>query len=254
MASWRRQDLDDTFRTWFAPERFKDAAENGLQVEGTDLVEKVVCGVSANRALIERAIDERADAVFVHHGIVWGGGMRRLSGWLKDRVALLLAHDINLFAFHLPLDAHPELGNNAGLADALAVTEERAAFGDYKGQSIGTQGALRTPMSLEAFAAQAGRTVGAPLAVFGDAQRQIRTVGICSGGAPDLLHEAVDKGLDAFVTGEVTEWVKAVADETGTAFLALGHHATERFGARRVAARLQDAGLAASFVDVENPA
>jgi len=240
---------------WFEPARFTDAAENGLQVEGKAEVARVVTGVSANRTLIERAIAVGADAIVVHHGLVWGGGIRRLDGWLRERVALLVAHDISLFAFHLPLDAHPTLGNNAGLCDALDVDEaSRVPFGRYKGASIGFVGSLKTSLPFSRFVARASDVVGPARAAFGDAARVVRTVAVCSGGAPDLLHEAITARADVYVTGEDTEWVKAVAEESGTGFVALGHHRTERFGAMRLAARLATSGLEATFVDVENPA
>lgn len=245
--------LDD----WLKPGTFTDVAENGLQVEGRDEVKKVVCGVSASRALIERAIAEGADAVVVHHGVVWGGGIRRLDGWLGERVRLLMRNDVNLFAYHLPLDAWPEAGNNAGLARALEVKEPEA-FGRYKGQLIGLKGKLSSTtgdaVGLDELEERVARHVGPPLAVFGDRRRPLRTIGVCTGGAPDLLHDAVAEGLDAYVTGEVTEWVKAVAEETGTSFIAAGHHATERFGPRGLADKLRASGLDARFVDVENPA
>lgn len=240
--------------SWLQPERFRDVAENGLQVEGRDEVQRVVCGVSANQALIDAAIAEGADALFVHHGLVWGGGIRRLEGFLARRVQSLFAHGLSLYAYHLPLDAHPTLGNNAGLADALGVGSERVPFGEYKGQLIGVRGHLATPCTLAALVERMGETVGTPLACFGDLERPIERVGICSGGAPDLLHEACREGLDLYVTGEVTEWVQAVAAEMGVAFIAGGHHATERFGARRIAAALNAEGLSATFVDVANPA
>lgn len=244
--------LDD----WLKPGTFTDVAENGLQVEGRDEVKKIVCGVSASRALIEVAVAEGADAVVVHHGLVWGGGIRRLDGWLGQRVRLLMKHDVNLFAYHLPLDAWPEAGNNAGLARALDLVELQP-FGRYKGQLIGLKGVASSSggrLTLGELEARVSSRVGPPLAVFGDRARAIRTVGVCTGGAPDLLHDAVAEGLDAYVTGEVTEWVKAISDETGTAFIAAGHHATERFGPRGLADKLCGAGLDARFVDVENPA
>lgn len=244
--------LNDTL----ASATFQDVAENGLQVEGKDDVFVVVCGVSANRALIEAAIEKRADAIVVHHGLVWGGGIRKLDGWLKERVRLLLAHNISLFAYHLPLDAHPALGNNKGLADALGLNDT-APFGRYKGQSIGLRGTLTPALSLSQLVARARAHVvddGDAVYAFGDPQRAIASVGVCSGGAPDLLHEAIGAGLDAYVTGEVTEYVKAVADESGVCFLGLGHHKTERFGARALARFLVDHGVDAHFVDVENPA
>lgn len=248
-----RAALADLLNGWLQPGRFHDVAENGLQVEGRPEVTRVLTGVSANQALIDEAVRQGADAIFVHHGLVWGG-IRRLDGWLAKRVRTLLTHEISLFAYHLPLDAHPCLGNNAGLADALGIGVEREAFGAYKGQDIGAAGVLDEPCALDAFVERVRQKVGPPLAVFGDPSRQIRRVGVCSGGAPDRLHEAIEKGLDLFVTGEVTEWVKAVAEESGVAFIAAGHHATERFGAQAVARALIQEGLTAAFFDVENPA
>src|SRR5688572_18187408 len=138
------------------PAAFNDVAENGLQVEGKPKIDKVICGVTANRALIEKAIERGADAIVVHHGIVWGG-IRRLDGWLGERVRLLMRHDVNLFAYHLPLDAQPEFGNNAGLARALGV-EAVQPFGKYKGQMIGLKGIASTTWG--SFVERAQREVG----------------------------------------------------------------------------------------------
>ncbi len=254
-ATMLRDDLAHTLDTWLEPDRFRDVGENGLQVEGRETIEKVVCGVSANLDLIDAAIDAGADALFVHHGLVWGGGIRRLSGWLGERVRRLIKAELSLFAYHLPLDAHPELGNNAGLADALGVSADRRAWGDYKGQLIGFAGPLEQPRSLGDIVTTVRENVGEPLCVFGDLDREVRSVGLCTGGAPDLLHEAIGEVLDLYITGEATEWCKAIAEESGTAFIAGGHHATERFGARRVAGALTEKlGLDATFIDVENPA
>lgn len=249
-----RNELLAKLNAWLQPERFRDVAENGLQVEGREQIQRVVCGVSANQALLDAAVEQEADAIFVHHGLVWGGGIRSLKGWLAARVRTLMVHEISLFAYHLPLDAHPGFGNNAGLADALGLTSERTPFGEYKGQSIGIQGHLAAPTSLDAVKANVAAHIGPPLAVFGEPGRPIERIGICSGGAPDLLHEAIDAGLDLYLTGEVTEWVQAVSQESGVAFIAAGHHATERFGTRNIAEVLRREGLDAHFVDVENPA
>ena len=240
------------------PQAFNDVAENGLQVEGCADVDVVVCGVTANRSLIERAIALGASALVVHHGLVWGGGIRKLDGWLLARVKLLVEHGINLFAYHLPLDAQSEFGNNAGLARALGV-EHTAPFGLFKGRLIGLQGVLNPTATLPGLGERARKNVlnddehGVVFA-FGDPRAELKTIGLCTGGAPDLLHEAVTRGLDVYVTGEVTEYVKAVAEESGTCFLGLGHHATERFGPRGLAAVLRARGIDAVFVDVENPA
>lgn len=250
-----RDDLAKLLDGWLEPANFRDVAENGLQVEGKANIERVVCGVSANRALIDAAIERKADAIFVHHGIVWGGGMRRLDGWLGERVRRLMANDITLFAYHLPLDAHPELGNNAGLADALGLEKEREPFGEYKGQAIGVKGELAGgTLAFADIIARVKEQVGEPLVAFGEPGRPVDRVGVCTGGAPELLYDAIAERLDVYITGEVTEWVKAVAEESEVCFIAGGHHATERFGAERVAKALAAEGLETEFVDVENPA
>jgi dinuclear metal center YbgI/SA1388 family protein len=240
--------LDDLLK----PAAFNDVAENGLQVEGKDEVVRVVCGVSANAALIDAAIERGADAVVVHHGIVWGGGIRRLDGGLGARVRKLMRADVSLFAYHLPLDAQPEIGNNAGLARALGVVDV-VPFGKYKGQLIGLKGRVTPSIAPQALHDLVAVKVGAPVAFFAGSHN-VSTVGLCTGGAPDLLHDAIAEGLDAYITGEVTEWVKAVAEESQTTFVAAGHHATERFGPRGLAEKLRSLGIDASFVDVENPA
>ena len=252
----RRVDVTALLDTLLQPARFSDVAENGLQVEGTDTIERVVCGVTANLALIDAAIDVGAHAIVVHHGLVWGGGIRRLDGWLKTRVQRLLQAGINLYAYHLPLDAHQDVGNNVGLARALGVTDV-VPFGRYKGQPIGCAGAFLPSLTLPQLVDRARQDVvghANGISAFGDPNRPLRSVGLCSGGAPDLLHEAIGLGLDVYVTGEVTEYVKAVAEESGTAFVALGHHATERFGPRALAATLCTSGLDARFIDIDNPA
>ena len=247
-----RDELGALLAQWLTPERFTDSAENGLQVEGKAAVHKVACGVSANRAFLERAAAWGADAVVVHHGLVWGG-IRKLDGWLAQRVRTLMQHDMSLFAFHLPLDAHPTLGNNAGLARALELHDVQP-FGRYKGQLIGTCGALREPRTLAQMIDVVTERIGKPLVTFGDAQHTVSTIGVCSGGAPDLFHDAIAERLDLYVTGEVTEWVQSLADETGVAFIAAGHHATERFGPRALSAALAEAGLESCYIDVDNPA
>lgn len=253
-ASVSRAEFTQLLNQWLSPDTFKDVGENGLQVEGTSSVSKVVCGVTANLALIDHAVAQKADAIVVHHGLVWGGGIRKLTGWLGNRVRKLMLHEVNLYGYHLPLDAHPKLGNNAGLADALGLSEDRRPFGTYKGQAIGIAGTLVEPMTLSALKDRIIENVGPPQFVSGAADKMIRSVGLCTGGAPDLIHEAVDEGLDLYMTGESTEYCDAVSAETGVAFVAGGHHQTERFGARRVAEALVAEGFDATFFDVENPA
>ena len=251
----KRKDLLNQLDAWLAPENFKDMAENGLQVEGAEDIQHVVCGVSANQKFIQEAIDRKAEAIFVHHGIVWGGGMRQLTGWLGKRVKMLMTHNINLFAYHLPLDAQPQWGNNAGVANALGMSQDREAFGMYKGKAIGFKGAVSKAGTLADMVALHEKKIGKPLQVFGDLNQPIRHFGVCTGGAPDRLAEAIDDGLDLYITGEATEWVQAMAEESGVAFIAGGHHNTEVFGARSFACEIAGLdGLTAEFVDIPNPA
>jgi len=248
-----RRELDALLANWFSPGSFEDSATNGLQIEGRDEVARVACGVSANASFIARAIESGADALFVHHGLFWGG-ITKLDGWLRRRVARLLKAEVSLFAYHLPLDAHPRLGNNAGLADALGLGVQRAAFGEYKGQLIGVSGSLASPKPFSEVLELVRANIGAPHFSVGLPDRPITRIAICSGGAPDLLYEAIDRGFDLFLTGEATEWVKAVAEESGIAFIAAGHHATERFGVQRVAEALDhEEGISANFIDIPNP-
>jgi dinuclear metal center YbgI/SA1388 family protein len=251
----KRQEFLKQLNEWLSPENFKDVAENGLQVQGAEEIRHVVCGVSANQKLIQEAIDRKAQAIFVHHGIVWGGGMRQLTGWLGERVRMMMAHDINLFAYHLPLDAQPLWGNNAGLADVLGMSDDREAFGIYKGKTIGFKGDFKQKNTLAEVVARHEKNVGQPLQVFGDLTREVRSFGVCTGGAPDRLSEAIDDGLDLYVTGEATEWVQAMAEESGVSFIAGGHHNTEVFGARSFACEIASLeGLTAEFVNIPNSA
>lgn len=252
MARLHRDELGRLLDGWLQPAAFTDGAENGLQVEGGAQVERVACGVTASLELIELALEMDAQAIVVHHGLVWGGGIRRLDGWLGARVRTLMKADVSLFAYHLPLDAHAELGNNAGLARALGVAETRP-FGRYKGQLIGLAGSLPEPLAPAAFLDRVTARVGV-VHPASRLERPVRTVGVCSGGAADLIHDAVAEHLDVFVTGEPAEWSHAIARETGVGFVAAGHHATERFGPRALADKLTAHGLDARFIDVENAA
>ena len=233
------------------PERFKDYGPNGLQVEGKDSIQRIVSGVTASRALIEAAIAARADALFVHHGLFWRGQDGRIVGWMKERLRLLLAHDISLFAYHLPLDAHPELGNNAQLGRVLGWQADQR-FGE---QELGCV-APAAFADAQALAAHVERVLGrAATLVPGDSTRAIRRVAWCTGGAQGFFEAAIAAGADAFITGEISEPQAHLARETGVAFIAAGHHATERYGAPAVAAHMAaQYGLEHQFIDIANPA
>jgi len=246
-----RGEIESFLDTLLDAGRFKDYGPNGLQVEGKPEVLKIVSGVTASRAFIEAAIQARADAVLVHHGLFWRGQDGRITGWLKQRLELLLAHGINLFAYHLPLDAHAEFGNNAQLG-ARMQWEAQARFGD---QDLGVIGTLAQAGSLTELAEVLQRSLGrVPTAVPGD-RRQLQRVAWCTGGAQGYFEAAIAAGADVYVTGEISEPQAHLARETGVAFIACGHHATERFGAPAVAAHLaRHFGLEHQFVDIDNPA
>ncbi|WP_312416485.1 Nif3-like dinuclear metal center hexameric protein [Comamonas sp.] len=246
-----RQDMLQAFDALLQPARFKDYGPNGLQVEGKAEIRKLVSGVTASRALIEAAIAAQADAIFVHHGLFWRGYDGRITGWMKQRIELLIKHDINLFAYHLPLDAHPELGNNAQLGVQLGWQAD-ARFGDQELGFIGSLDAL-PPAQVAAHIQQTlGRSV---TVVTGETPRPIRRMAWCTGGAQGFFEAAMAAGADGFLTGEISEPQAHLARETGVSFFAAGHHATERYGAPAAAAAVaQQLGVAHHFIDIDNPA
>ncbi|MCS4292297.1 dinuclear metal center YbgI/SA1388 family protein [Comamonas sp. BIGb0152] len=246
-----RHDMLQAFDALLQPARFKDYGPNGLQVEGKAEIRKLVSGVTASRALIEAAIAAQADAIFVHHGLFWRGYDGRITGWMKQRIALLIQHDINLFAYHLPLDAHAELGNNAQLGAQLGWQAD-ARFGEQDLGFIGTV-AEAAPAQL---AAQIQQTLGRSVTlVTGETPRPIRRMAWCTGGAQGYFEAAMAAGADGFLTGEISEPQAHLARETGVSFFAAGHHATERYGAPAAAALVaQQLGVAHCFIDIDNPA
>ncbi|WP_083994672.1 Nif3-like dinuclear metal center hexameric protein [Comamonas sp. E6] len=246
-----RQDMLQAFDALLQPERFKDYGPNGLQVEGKSEIRRIVSGVTASRALIEAAIEAGADAIFVHHGLFWRGMDGRITGWLKERIRLLLAHDINLFAYHLPLDAHAELGNNAQLGARLGV-QGQAAFGD---QNLGWLADVDFA-DAAALAGHVQSVLGRKVTLAGvQEHKPIRRLAWCTGGAQGFFESAIAAGADAYITGEISEPQMHLAQEMGVSFIAAGHHATERYGAPAVAAHVaRECGLEHRFIDIDNPA
>ncbi len=246
--------LVDACNALLQPARFKDYGPNGLQVEGKGQVRHLVSGVTASRALIEAAIEAQADAIFVHHGLFWRGQEASVTGWMKQRLALLLAHDINLLAYHLPLDAHSELGNNAQLGQRMGWVTH-GTFGDQDLGLWGERAQGQAFASVEELAhALAQLLQRAPLVVPGRGG-PIRRIAWCTGGAQGFFEAAIAAGADAFITGEISEPQAHLAREAGVAFLACGHHATERYGAPAVAAHVAaQLGLTHQFIDIDNPA
>lgn len=236
------------------PAAYRDMGPNGLQVPGRGDVTRVVTGVTAQRELIERAIELDAQLVLCHHGLFWDFLPTGLTPVLAERLRPLFKHDINLAAYHLPLDAHAELGNNALLARALGCGDQQP-FGLYKGTAIGVRGRFEGAglMAAELHQRVHAATGREPLLLGGGPER-IRTIGIVSGSAADTLGEAVAAGLDAFLTGEPREHITAEAAEQGVHFVAAGHYATETFGVRALGELLADRfGVEHTFVDLPNP-
>jgi dinuclear metal center YbgI/SA1388 family protein len=238
--------------------RFRDYAPNGLQVEGTPEVSTVVTGVSASAELIARAVELEADLIVVHHGLVWGGGLTKIAGPLARRLQLLLGNDVSLAAYHLPLDKHDRLGNNAGLCDALGLGPGRGAFGDVKGVALGMHGQWAPPLTRDEAIARiaAGVCHGQPPRfVFPNGPATVRKVGVCTGAASDLLEDAARAGCDLFVTGELAERAGELARELQITLVAAGHYATEVFGPMRLAEelRMKFPELTVTFVPVPVP-
>jgi dinuclear metal center YbgI/SA1388 family protein len=248
------QQLLQAFDSLLQPDRFKDYGPNGLQVEGRAEVRRIVSGVTASLALIEAAAARGADAIFVHHGLFWRGQDGRVTGWMKRRLAMLLAHDINVFAYHLPLDAHSELGNNAQLALRLGLVAQ-GRFGDQDLGFLGTTSEGEGFASAEQMAGHLEHRLAHSVRFVPGDGRPLRRLAWCTGGAQGWFEDAIAAGADAYVTGEMSEPQAHYARECGVAFFACGHHATERYGAPAVAGHVAAAlGVAHEFVDIDNPA
>ncbi len=231
-------------------DRFRDYCPNGLQVEGQREIKKLATGVTASLAFIEAALEWDADAVLVHHGFFWKNESPSIRGWKYQRLRLLLANGIHLFAYHLPLDAHPKFGNNAQLGQRLGLSAE-GRFGD---QDLGWIGRLPEPATLVAFATRVGKLLGrAPLAL-GEASRLIRRVAWCTGAAQSFFGNAIQAGADLYLSGEVSEATTHLARESGVAYLSAGHHATERYGVQALGQHLADSfGFEHRFIEIDNP-
>jgi dinuclear metal center YbgI/SA1388 family protein len=249
-----QQQLLSAFDNLLQPGRFKDYGPNGLQVEGKAEVARIVSGVTASRSLIEAAIQAGADAIFVHHGLFWRGQDGRVTGWMKQRLALLLAHDINLFAYHLPLDAHPELGNNAQLGLKLGL-RATGTFGEQELGFIGERSDAAVFADAGALALHLEQTLQHAVVQVGGGAGPLRRIAWCTGGAQGYFEDAIATGADAFITGEISEPQAHYARECGVAYFACGHHATERYGAPAVAGHVAaELGIEHGFIDIDNPA
>jgi dinuclear metal center YbgI/SA1388 family protein len=248
----------DEIVTWLdemlEPQAFADYCPNGLQVPGPEEIGRVVTGVSAGMELFEQAAGSGADLVLVHHGLFWGSGPQALDRVAFRRLKLLVENGMALAAYHLPLDAHPEIGNNALLAEAIGATST-APFALQEGRPIGTVARFGEAIARDELVARTTAAVGGrePL-VFPDGPAMVERVGVVTGAGASYLPEAIAAGLDAFVTGEPAERVMNEAREAGITFVAAGHYATETFGVRRLGELLAERfGVEHEFIDVPNP-
>jgi dinuclear metal center YbgI/SA1388 family protein len=246
----QRAELETYLSQYLDVARYRDYCPNGLQVEGRAGIHKVVAGVTASLEMLHAALARGADAILVHHGYFWRGEDPRVIGTRRERLAFLLKHDLNLFAFHLPLDAHSEVGNNIQLAKKLGLPCD-GRFGE---QDVGAHGALPAPLTLGDLARRIEeRLARAPL-VIGDTLRRVCRVAWCTGAAQGYLEDAVRLGVDAYISGEISEQTVHLARESGVAYLAAGHHATERYGIQALGEHLAARfGIAHEFVDIANP-
>jgi len=237
------------------PEQIKDFCPNGLQIQGRDKISKVITGVTATQALIEQAIAEKADALVVHHGFFWKNESYVIRGMKHKRIKALLENDLSLFAYHLPLDIHPTLGNNAQLAKLFSINNV-APLEVGNALSVAVRGDFSTELTAQTLeqriSEQLNRTC---LHIAAPSNKAIKTVAWCSGGGQGYIELAAEQGIDAFISGEVSEQTTHVAREMDIHFYCAGHHATERYGAKALAEHFnQHLPLTSKFIDIDNPA
>ncbi|MDD0824885.1 Nif3-like dinuclear metal center hexameric protein [Mannheimia sp. AT1] len=251
-------ELEKIIDTKLNSQAISDYAPNGLQVEGKREIQKIITGVTATLPLIEQAIEKNADAILVHHGYFWKSENPCIRGMKGKRIKQLLTNDINLFGYHLPLDIHPELGNNAQLAKNLGIINLQGL--EEKPNSIPMYGEFETPISAEELAQRIQNVLNRKPTLCGDfhsayPQKLIKTIGICTGGGQGYIDLAASKGLDAFISGEISEQTTHSAREQGIYYFACGHHATERDGIKTLGEWLaREYGLDVEFIDIDNPA
>lgn len=247
-----RTELGQYLANFLQLSNFKDYAPNGLQVEGKEEINTIVTGVTACQALIDAAIELNADAILVHHGFFWKSEPEIIVGMKQKRIKALLVNDINLMGYHLPLDAHPVVGNNAQLAKVLDIVEAEVIEGVAQG--LIWQGKLAHPLKAKAFNEFISQKLNRNCQHLGDENALVSTVAWCTGGAQDYIDVAASMGIDAFISGEVSERTYHCAVEQGIQYYAAGHHATELYGIQALGEYLADKfGLEHHFVDIVNP-
>ncbi|MBH0050800.1 Nif3-like dinuclear metal center hexameric protein [Pseudoalteromonas sp. SWYJZ19] len=248
----QRREFNQLLNDILKPQLIKDFCPNGLQVEGKNEIKKIVTGVTASQALIDAAIEQQADAILVHHGFFWKGESQPITGMKKRRIGALLAHDINLFGYHLPLDIHPAVGNNAQLAKLLDIEIETGL--EPTSNSVAMKGRLKTPLSGEDFADKIAKVLNRTPLTSLVRSAKIETIALCTGGGQGYIDLAAEQGIDAYLTGEASEQNIHSSREQNIDFFAAGHHATERYGVKALGELLaQEHGFDVTFIDIDNP-
>ncbi len=244
------KELNNYIAQLLQPERFNDYCPNGLQVEGKTEIKSIVTGVTASMALLEAAQAVNADTVLVHHGYFWRGESPVVTGIKKRRLQFLLAHNMNLFAYHLPLDAHLELGNNVMLGKILGF--DSVAYLDDKNMMPWIQ--LKQEKRLSVFAEEVGLKLNRQVQYIGGPDKLIKTVAWCTGAAQSYIEQAIVHDIDVFISGEISEQTVHMARESNTAYISAGHHATERYGIKALGEHLAEKfNLQHQFIDIDNP-
>ena len=245
--------LSEYLHKYLQVDLFTDIAPNGLQVEGTSIIKKIITGVSASVELFNRAIQEQADCVLVHHGIIWNFERPLFRGSYRERIRLLLEHNINLYAYHLPLDAHPEVGNNAQICKRLGLGSIEP-FGEYKGQLIGMKGYIEETEKDEVFK-RIESVMSKKCLIYPFGSDGIKSIAVISGGGQKDVAQAIEAKIDLFITGEVSEFIMHLAKEEKIHFIAAGHYATEKFGILALGEHLsKQFAIETLFIDIPNPA
>lgn len=250
----KRQELNNYLDTLLEISDFEDYGPNGLQIEGTKEINTIITGVSGCVDLFEQAIQQNAEAIIVHHGIIWWDFDRpTIKGSYKKRIKLLLDNDINLFGYHLPLDCHPQYGNNIQIAQQLGFHDNQPCF-PYKGHNIGIISKPSTPQPKNELYTKIKEIINPNSLIFDYGPNTIEKIAIVSGAGESMLTEAINQGVDCFITGEVKEHIMHLAKEEKISFISAGHHATERFGIKSLGSHLNDKfNLNISFIDIPNP-
>lgn len=243
-------DLNNYLNQLLRPEQFSDYCPNGLQVEGKQEIHHIVTGVTASFELLEAALAVKADAILVHHGYFWRGESAAITGIKKRRIQFLLQHELNLIAYHFPLDAHADFGNNVMLAKQLGLK----AVGWAGDKNMLLLAELNQPLSLKDFLQMIELKLNRTSQVIGDLLQMVQKVALCTGAAQGYIEQAVNAGVDVYISGEISEQTVHIARETGVSYIAAGHHATERYGVQALGKHLAEKfGLIHTFIDCDNP-